>query len=140
MLQRVKDVMTMPVETVRPDDTLQTAARRMSDRDVGPLPVVEDNVIVGILTDRDITIRAVAAGCDPTRTTVRQAMSRDLVCCQADEDLESAVQRMEEAEVRRLPVIDRDSNLVGMVALADVARNADEKTTAQAVRGVSQPG
>ena len=104
MLQRVKDVMTMPVQTVRPDDTLQTAAQRMGDRDVGPLPVVEDNVVVGILTDRDITIRAVAAGCDPTRTMVRQAMSRDLVCCQADEDLESAVEEAGEMALKdKLP-------------------------------------
>lgn len=139
MLQRVKEVMTRPVVTVRPDDTLQAAAKRMSECDIGPLPVVDGEVVVGILTDRDITVRAVAAGCDPTSTTVRQAMSTDLVCCQAEEDLQNAVERMEEAEVRRLPVIDRNKNLVGMIALADVARNAGEKITAQALRGVSQP-
>jgi CBS domain-containing protein len=131
--------MTRDPQTVRPDDTLQAAAKRMSECDIGPLPVVEGNVVVGILTDRDITVRAVAAGCNPTSTTVRQAMSQDLVCCHSEEDLESAVQRMEEAEVRRLPVIDRNQNLVGMIALADVARNAGEKITAQALRGVSRP-
>jgi CBS domain-containing protein len=139
MLKRVKDVMTHGVETIRPDDTIQAAARRMGELDIGPLPVVEDQVVVGILTDRDITVRAVAEGRDPTRTTVRETMSPQLVCCQAEEDLLSAVQRMEECEVRRLPVIDRNNHLVGMVALADVARSSGDAITARALKGVSQP-
>jgi CBS domain-containing protein len=139
MAQRVEDVMTMGVETVAPDDTIQQAAMKMEELDVGPLPVVEDDLVIGILTDRDIAIRAVAQGCDPTVTTVRDTMTPDLVCCFNDEDVEDAVHRMQQHEVRRLPVLDRENHLVGMVALADLARHTGERESAEALKGVSQP-
>jgi CBS domain-containing protein len=139
LVKKVKDLMTKGVGTARPDDTLQKAARQMEQLDVGPLPVVENDVVVGILTDRDITVRAVAAGCDPKQTAVREAMTTELVCCHPEEDIQSAVLRMEECEVRRLPVLDRDNHLVGMVALADLARHATPREATQALKGVSQP-
>jgi len=137
---KLKDIMTRGVECVRPTDSLQEAARKMRDLDVGPLPVCGDNdKIVGMLTDRDITVRATAEGLDPKTTKVQDAMSEDVVWCFEDQDSEDAVNLMEEREVRRLLVMDRDKRLVGIVALGDLATEGSKEQAGKALRGISQP-
>jgi CBS domain-containing protein len=137
MAQKVKDVMHPGAETVGPDDTVKRAASIMQAVDVGPLPVCDGDRVVGIITDRDITVRTVAAGRDPSSTRVREAMSRDLIYVGADQDVDEAIDLMREHAIRRLPVIDA-GRLVGMVALADLARRTDEHRQSAALEGVSQ--
>ena len=106
---QLKDIMTPNVECVRPGDTLQEAARKMKDLDVGPMPVCGDNdKIVGMLTDRDITIRSTAAGTDPTTAKVSEAMTRDLVFCFDDQDVKEVAKMMKDKQIRRLVVLDRE--------------------------------
>jgi CBS domain-containing protein len=110
---KVKDVMHRGAETVRPDDTVKQAAVRMEACEVGPLPVCDGERLVGVITDRDITVRAVAMGRDPNTTTVRETMSADeVVWCQEDQDLDEAVSLMRSKEIRRLPVLDAKKRLV----------------------------
>jgi CBS domain-containing protein len=140
MAQKVRDVMHRGAQVVRPDDTVKHAAVLMETHEVGPLPVCDGERIVGMLTDRDITIRAVAAGRDPSRTTVQETMTvEDLAYVFEDQDVDEAVAVMREREVRRLPVLNREKRLVGMLALADIARRADERAQTEALQGVSQP-
>jgi CBS domain-containing protein len=137
MAQKVRDVMHTGAETVRPDDTLKHAASIMQAVDVGPLPVCDGERIVGIVTDRDITVRAVAAGRDPSHTPVRDVMTSEIVYVGADQDVDYAIELMQQHEIRRLPVIEK-GRLVGMVALADLARRADEQRQSAALEAVSQ--
>src|SRR5689334_11864391 len=101
----VKEVMTHNAEVVTPDDTLEQAAKKMGELNIGPLPVCEGNRVVGILTDRDITVRATAAGCDPKTTLVSEAMSHDVICCHEDQDVSEAAAIMKEKQIRRLLVM-----------------------------------
>jgi len=117
---KISDVMTPDVEVVNPDDTLRTAAELMADLDSSALPVGENNLLIGAITDHDITIRAVAEGRDPEKTTVRQAMSPDVLYCFEDEDVAEVSQKMGGWWVRRLPVVDQDKHLVGIVSLGDL--------------------
>jgi CBS domain-containing protein len=123
---KVSDVMTPDVEVVNPDDTLKTAAQLMADLDSGALPVGENDLLIGVITDRDITIRAVAEGRDPEKTTVRQAMSPDVLYCFGDENVADVSQKMGGWWVRRLPVVNQDKRLVGIVSLGDLAVRAAE--------------
>jgi CBS domain-containing protein len=132
--------MTSNVTSIRPQDTVQRAAAVMRDADIGPLPVCDGNRIIGILTDRDITVRAVACSPDPTALTVGETMTEGIIYCFDDEELEFAVERMCTHEIRRLPVLDRDYHLVGILALADIARHTNDRFAASAVKGVSRPG
>ena len=118
---KISDVMTSDVEAVNPDATLRTAAELMADLDSGQLPVGENNLLIGAITDHDITIRAVAEGRDPEKTTVRQAMSPDVLYCFEDEDVAEVSQKMGEWWVRRLSVVNQDKRLVGIVSLGDLA-------------------
>jgi CBS domain-containing protein len=127
------------VELASPDDTLEKAAGRMAELDTGVLPVGEGDRLVGMLTDRDIAVRAVAKGKGPD-AKVRDAMTADVKYCFEDEDLDDAVRSMGEQKVRRLPVMSRDKRLVGIVSLGDVAVYADSKQTDAAVSAVSEPG
>src|SRR3954467_7081078 len=136
---KVGEVMTRQVAIAAPDDTLQEAAGRMAELDTGVLPVGEGDRLVGMLTDRDIAIRAVAQGKGPD-AKVRDAMTADVKYCFDDEDLDDAVRSMGEQKVRRLPVMSRDKRLVGIVSLGDVAVYADAKQTDAAVSAVSEPG
>ena len=136
---KVGEVMTRQVELAGPDDTLRKAAGRMAELDVGVLPVGEGDRIVGMLTDRDIAVRAVAQGKGPD-AKVRDAMTPDVKYCFEDEDLDAVVRSMGEQKVRRLPVMGRDKRLVGIVSLGDVAVYADSKQTDAAVSAVSEPG
>ena len=117
----VRDAMTGGAETIGPDEPLEAAARRMKDRGVGALVVCEDDRIVGMITDRDIVVRAVANGLDPMQTEVRQAMTAHVVECLHDEELEAAALRMEHGLVRRVVVVDADRRPEGMLSIDDVA-------------------
>jgi len=137
----VKDIMTHNVDVVAPSDTLEQAARKMSELNVGPLPVCEGNRVVGILTDRDITVRATAAGCDPKATLVYEAMSQELVNCFEDQDVSEAATLMKERQLRRLLVFNRSNDLVGIVSLGDlVTETGDKGQSGDVLDKVSQPG
>lgn len=121
---KVGDVMTRDFGTVRPDETLQMAAQLMADLDSDALPVAGDGPAggppEGILTGRDIVLRAVAHGLDPTSTTVRQVMSSQVVSCRPDDPVEEVRDEMEQRQIRRMPVLDDDGNVIGMVRLRDL--------------------
>src|SRR5688572_19963063 len=118
----IREIMTRPVECVRPNDALQEAAGKMRDLNVGSLPVCGDeDRLVGMLTDRDLAVRAVAEGWDPTSKRVSDAMSEGIVFCFDDQDVEDAAQMVREHQIRRLVVLNRDKRLVGIVSLGDLA-------------------
>src|ERR1051325_4524963 len=115
-IMKVSELMTPDVELVQPDDTLHTAAKMMADLDTGALPVGENDKLVGMITDRDITIRAVAEGRDPDQTKVRDAMSEHIRFCFEDEDTREVGHKMSDWAVRRLPVLNRDKRLLRIVS------------------------
>jgi CBS domain-containing protein len=135
----VKEAMSRDVKTVGPDQALQEAARIMLDIDAGALPVGENDRLVGMITDRDIAVRGVAAGKAPT-ARVREVMSQDVKYCFEDEDTAHIARNMAEQQIRRLPVVDRDKRLVGIVALADLATSAKTGQATAALSGISQAG
>ncbi len=137
----VRDVMTKGAECVRPADPLQQAAQKMKRLDVGPLPVCGDNDrLVGMITDRDITVRGVAQACDPRTTTVEDVMTPDVFYCFDDQDVHAAADLMKERQVRRLVVLNRDKRLVGIVSLGDLAvETGDEHLAGQTLEHVSLP-
>jgi CBS domain-containing protein len=136
----VKEIMTHNAEVVTPDDTLEQAAKKMEELNIGPLPVCEGNRLVGILTDRDITVRATAAGCDPKTTLVSEAMSREVVSCHEDQDISEAAAIMKEKQIRRLLVMNAADQLVGIVSLADLATaGANESRPADVLSKISEP-
>ena len=122
MAQRVREIMTSNPTTVRPESPVTDAARLMGSEDVGSLPVVEGDMLVGVVTDRDITVRVVAEGKDPNATTVGDIHSSDPVTVRADQGLDEALNEMARHQVRRLPVVEGE-RLVGVLAQADVARS-----------------
>ena len=134
---QVREVMTRDVKIASPEDTLQHAAEMMVDIDAGVLPVGENDRLVGILTDRDIAVRAVAKGKAPS-VKVREVMSAELKYIFEDETVEDAARNMGELQVRRLPVLSRDKRLVGIVSLGDVALKK-EKPAGAALKEVSKP-
>jgi CBS domain-containing protein len=137
---KVKDAMTRNVRIADPDQTIQDVARIMSELDSGVLPVGENDRLVGMITDRDIAVRAVAEGRGP-ETAVREVMTPDVRYCFEDEDTEHVARNMADQQVRRLPVVNRDKRLVGIVSLGDLALVRDAKGEAQtALAGISQPG
>jgi len=136
---QVREIMTRSVECLSPDQSLQEAARKMRDLDVGPLPVCDNDRIAGMLTDRDITVRAVAEGRDPARTTVRDVLTPDVIYCFDDQDTQEAAKLMEEKQIRRLLVLNRDKRLVGIVSLGDLAtRTGDRDRTGKTLERVSR--
>jgi CBS domain-containing protein len=138
MAKSVRDVMTLGVRTVEPSQSLAEAAEIMKGEDVGSVPVVEDGRLVGIVTDRDIVIRAVAEGRDPQAVRVDEIASRDVVTVEAEQDLDDALALMARHQVRRLPVV-KQERLVGMLAQADVALEAKEKKVGETVEEISKP-
>lgn len=137
---QIKDVMTRDVEVIRPDTTIADAAARMTALDVGPLPVCDGDRLMGMLTDRDITTRATAAGQDPHTATVRDAMTTEVVYCFEDQDVQEAAGLMKTHKIRRLPVLNREKRLVGLISLGDLAvKTGEEKTPADALTEVSEP-
>jgi CBS domain-containing protein len=135
---RVREVMTPNVKVASPKDTLQHAAQMMIDIDCGALPVGEDDRLVGILTDRDITIRAVAQGKSPAECRVSEVMSPEIKYIYEDETIEDASRNMSELQVRRLPVMNRKKRLVGIISLGDLALNAKDNA-GKALKEVSEP-
>jgi CBS domain-containing protein len=138
-MMKISDVMTRDVQTIRPDQSAQDAARFMLKAEAGSIPVTDGDRLIGMITDRDIAVRGVAKGYGPD-TPVRELMSDDVICARADDSVEDVASRMSEAQVRRLPVIDQDERLCGIVSLGDLSRESDTGTAAQALEGVSQLG
>lgn len=135
---QIKAVMTQIVECIRPEATLQEAAELMKECDVGLLPVSENDRLAGVLTDRDITVRSVSFGDDPWTERVRDAMTPEVFYCFEDQDIAVAAQIMRERQVRRLPVLDREKQLVGIVSLGDLVVTADEQLAGHALEGISE--
>src|SRR6476660_1715330 len=136
---KVSEVMTREVETVRPDQSVREAAGFMLSADTGSIPVTEGDRLIGMITDRDIAVRGIAKGHGPD-TPVRDLMTDDLVIVRIDDTIEDAASKMSQAQVRRLPVIDRDERLCGIVSLGDLSREADNACASEALTGVSQLG
>jgi len=137
----LKKIMTRDIEVIHPDDSAQAAARKMQARDVGFLPVCVGDQLVGALTDRDITLRATAAGLDPKTTPVRELMTTAVICCFEDGSVVEAARLMKDNQIRRLMILNRDDKrMVGIVSLGDLAINGgDEKLSGQVLQGVSTP-
>ena len=136
---KVSEVMTRDVQTIQPDQRVQEAASFMLSADAGSIPVTEGERLVGMITDRDIAVRGVAKGHGPD-TPVRELMSNDIICARIDDDCDAVASRMSEAQVRRLPVVDAQERLCGIVSLGDLAREGASDTAEQALEGVAQPG
>jgi CBS domain-containing protein len=136
---KIKDVMTPDVVVANPGQTIADAARMMARCDAGALPVGEDDRLVGMITDRDIAIRAVAKDLPPD-TPVGECMSKEVLYCFQDEDVEHVADNMGEQKVRRLPVLDREKRLVGIVSIGDLALHSKPKTSGQAIAAISEPG
>jgi CBS domain-containing protein len=137
---QIREIMTRDPVVTPPDTTLKEAAKVMRDLDSGVLPVGEDDRLLGILTDRDITIRATAEGKDPNSTPVREVMSSEVVACFEDEDEQEAAAKMQEHQLRRLVVLDRDERLVGIVSMGDLALyTTDDRLAAEVTEAVSEP-
>ena len=133
----IKEIMTRDVRACEPNATVAQAAKVMAKEDVGPVPIVEDGRLVGIITDRDIVVRVVAEGRDPNATTVREIASTELVTVAPDDDLDEALNLLARRQVRRLPVVEGD-RLVGIVAQADIARLGKDKKTGEVVEEISR--
>jgi CBS domain-containing protein len=138
MAKRVRDTMTPDPRAVAPDESIAEAARLMRDQDVGSLPVIEEGRLVGMLTDRDITVRVIAEGRSPQTATVGEVFSHNPVTVEPNEDLAEALRLMARHQVRRLPVVESD-RLVGILAQADVALEEKERKTGELVESISQP-
>jgi len=136
---RVSEAMTRDVKICTPGQTIREVARTMAEIDAGAMPVGENDRLIGMITDRDIAIRAVGEGKGPD-TPVREVMSEHIHYCYDDEDVEHVAQNMGDIRVRRLPVVNREKRLVGIISLGDVARTEGGATTGDAVAGVSKPG
>jgi CBS domain-containing protein len=139
MKLKVREAMTQKVRMANPDLSISEAARIMAENDIGALPVGDDDRLVGVITDRDIAIRAVAYGKSPD-TPVRDVMSKEVLYCFEDEDIEHVAKNMGDVKVHRLPVLNRKKRLVGIVSVSDLALNARADTTGHAVAGISRPG
>ena len=138
-MQKLKDLMSRDVKVISPDMSIQEAAREMRDGDFGLLPVGEDDRMMGTISDRDITIRAVAEGKNAS-TKVRDVMSEGVAWAYEDDSVEEAAKIMSERQVRRLPVVNRNKRLVGIVALGDFAVDSSEiQPAAQALSEISKP-
>jgi CBS domain-containing protein len=138
---QVFEVMTPDVVVIDAATPLAEAARKMKLLDVGPLPVVEGERLVGVVTDRDITVRATAEGLDPETVQVREVMTPEVVACRDSDDVSDAARTMQLAQLRRLVVVDDHGRLVGIVSLGDIALQAgDDKLTGETLEGVSEPG
>jgi CBS domain-containing protein len=136
---KVRDAMSRDVRVANPEESIRNAARLMAEIDVGALPVGENDRLIGVITDRDIAVRAVAEGKAPT-TKVRDVMSQEVLYCYDDQDLDEIARNMADEQVRRLPVVDRDKRLVGIIALGDLARNEDAETAGATIADISKPG
>jgi CBS domain-containing protein len=138
MTKDIREIMTSKLCTIDADKSVAYAAKMLRDEDVGLAPIVEGDRLIGTLTDRDIAIRVVAEGRDPEGTTVREVATTELVTVDPHQDLDEALRLMAEHQVRRVPVVEEDGRLVGIVAQADIARQRDDVKTGEVVERISQ--
>jgi CBS domain-containing protein len=137
---QIREIMTREPVVVPPDMVLKEAAERMRDLDSGVLPVGQQDRVIGMLTDRDITIRATAAGKDPNQTRVEEVMTQDVVYCYEDDDARDAARKMEEHQLRRLIVLNREERPVGILSLGDLAvHTTDDRLAGEVAEAVSEP-
>lgn len=135
---KVREIMTTEVATAQPDSTLEEVASMMKEEDTGAIPVLDEDELVGIITDRDIVVRCIAEGKDATETNVEDILSEDLVTISPDDDVEEAARLMSERQIRRLPVVE-EGELIGMISLGDIAvKEVDEEPATAALEGVSR--
>ena len=138
---KVNEIITHDPEVIRPETALIEAAQKMKSLDIGMLPVCDGDRLVGVITDRDITVRGVAQGYDPKTARVQEVMTPEVIYCFDDEDVKDVAKKMEEKQVRRLPVLNREKRLVGIVSLGDLAvRTGKEKLAGEVLERVSKPG
>jgi CBS domain-containing protein len=135
---QIKKIMTTTVQYIEPSVTLREAARLMKEKDIGILLVGENKRLTGVITDRDITIRAVANGKDPSKTTVKEAMSPKCLYCFEEESVEDVATNMSKNQIRRLPVLNKNKNLVGIVSLGDLSSKGAEMAAAHALHSISE--
>ncbi|MGH9790496.1 MAG: CBS domain-containing protein [Candidatus Acidiferrales bacterium] len=121
----VKEIMTASLETTRPEATLKEAATQMKENDIGSLPVMQNGKLIGMVTDRDLVIRGTATGRDPGQTPVQEVMSADAICCSDEQDVKEAARLMQDRQLRRLPVLNRENKPIGILSLGDLARQTD---------------
>lgn len=138
-MKKVRDIMTRSPRCVPPETTLTEVAKIMGELDVGSLPICDDDRLTGMITDRDIVLRAVAQGRDPRSTTVREVMSGSIAFITEDDDVEKATRLFEAKRIRRLPVLTREKRLVGIVSLGDLAVNAGAGLGGEALKEISEP-
>ena len=134
---KIRDVMSKDVQVARPEDTLQNVAGRMAAGDFGFIPVADGDRLIGALTDRDIVVRGVASGAGP-EARVLDVLSRDALVVRADDDLKVALDLMSSRQIRRLPVVDKDGRLVGVVSLGDLSTRVKEKYAGEALEEISR--
>jgi CBS domain-containing protein len=134
---KVKDIMHKGVEWVSPDTSVAAVAKRMQKHDIGAIPVGENDRLIGMVTDRDIALRAVAEGKDISKLTARDVMSKGVIWCRDSENVGAAALTMESKQVRRMPVIDDNKRMVGMLSLGDLSRAASQRITAEVTKAVS---
>lgn len=136
---QIKDLMSRDVELIGPAMMINEASRLMRDDDVGVLPVAKDDRLVGVLTDRDIVVRAVAEGKNPALTPVSEAMSEKVLYCFDDQSAEEVAENMGSNRIRRLPVLNRDKRLVGIVSLGDISVRGSTDRAGEALGQISEP-
>jgi CBS domain-containing protein len=135
----IRDVMTTDVSFVGPDTPILEIARKMRDGDIGATPVVENDRLAGMVTDRDIVLRVIAEGGDVRTKVARDAMSPGILYCYPDDTVEAVLENMGGQQIRRLPVVDREKRLVGVVSLGDLALSGKRKAAGEALQEISQP-
>ena len=134
---KIRDLMHKGVETMPPDTPLAKLARKMLDKDIGAIPVGTKDQLLGMVTDRDITVRAVANGKDITTLTAQDVMTKGVVCCRDTEKVRDVMRTMETKQIRRIPVVDENSHLVGMISLGDISQGLSDKATGEVTKAVS---
>ena len=134
---RVTEIMTADVETIAPMATIREAANKMKERNIGALPVSENGQVIGMVTDRDLVLRTIAAGRSPSKTKVKDVMTHDIVYCFADQTVDEACSLMTEHHIRRLAIFNRDRALVGVLSLEDIAIKTDEKLGGRVLKQVA---
>ncbi|MDH5747918.1 MAG: CBS domain-containing protein [Rhodospirillales bacterium] len=133
----VKDVMTPHAEWVNPEATLVELAKTMRDENIGCLPIGENDRLIGMVTDRDIAIRGIAEGGDPKTITARDVMTKNIKWCYENDDIDDAAHLMEDNKIRRLPVLNKDKRLVGLLALGDLSQKVSHELSGEVVEKVS---
>lgn len=135
----VKEVMSEKTSTISPDALLVSAARKMRDEDIGSLLVMDEDKLTGIVTDRDITCRGLVSGLDQREAHVSDAMSRDIIWCKPNEDVADAARLMEEHKIRRLPVVDDNGKLAGMLSVGDISTHLPHELSGEIMAEVCKP-